>query len=222
MKDIQRLSQHRLIGLIDYLDNVRFISTPTKSCSSSLQILDGLDHTGSQFKEGLHVLRKLCGSRAILPTTYLVSGKLSISTTRIVKFSIYGKIYKGSLDDVDVCIKKPLENFWGGIRQVSYPHSVWLDCHALTSFEGTLQGGRDMEVPQSPEYCVLQGCHPKPRSTRVGVDALHGVETIYQEKSSCRLNRPREFITSCLQALPHPILSYSALPKGLVIFTRAT
>ena len=79
-----------------------------------------------------------------------------------------------------------------------------------------------MEVPQSPEYCALQGCHPQPPSTRVGMDALQRVERIYQGRSACRLNRPRELIPSRLQALPHPILSYSALPKGLVIFTRAT
>ena len=124
VKDIQCLSRHRLMELVDYLDNVRLISTPTKSCSSSPQILDGLDRTGSQFKEGLHALRKICGSRAILPATYLVSGKLSINTTRIVKFGIYGEIYKGSLDDADVCIKKPPRNLWESNRQVSCPHSI--------------------------------------------------------------------------------------------------
>ena len=164
MKDIQRLSRHRLVELTDHLGNVRLISTPTKSYSSSPQILDGLDRTGPQFKEGLHALRKLCGSRAILPATCLVSGKLSISTTRIDKC---GEIYKGSLGDTNVCIRRRVGDFWGNIERVSCPHSIWLDCHALTSFEGTLQGGRDMEVPQSPKYCVLQGCHPQPPSTRV-------------------------------------------------------
>ena len=220
MEDIQNLSRHRLMELIDYLDNVRLISTRTKSCSSSPQILDGLDRTGSQFKEGLHTLRKLCGSRVILPATCLVSGKLSISTT-IMIIPGYREIYKGSLGDADVYIKKYLEDR-PDIRQVSCPHSIWPDCHALTSFEGTLQGGRDVEVPQSPKYYVLQRCHPQPRSTRVGMDTLQGVEKICQGKSACRLNWPREFIPSRLEASPHPIFSCSALLKGLVIFTRAT
>ena len=162
MKDIQRLSRHRLVELTDHLDNVRLISTPTKSYSSSPQILDGLDRTGSQFREGLHVLRELCGSRAILPTTYLVSGSLSFSTTTMA-IPGYREIYKGSLGDADVCIKKlpmTVGNRPAKIRQVSRPHSRWLDRHALTDFGDALQGGRGVEVPQPPEYCVLQGCHP--------------------------------------------------------------
>ena len=100
--------------------------------------------------------------------------------------------------------------------------SIWLDRHALTSFEGTLQGGRDMEVPQSPEHCALQGCHPRPPSTRIGMDALQKFDKICQGKSACRLNRPREFIPSRLLASSYSVLSCSALPKGLVIFTHAT
>ena len=205
MKDIERLSRHKLVKLIDYLDNVRFISTPTKSCSSSSQILDGLDRTGSQFKEGLHALRKLCGSREIVPTTCLVSGKLSISTTIIVEPGAYGEIRKGSLDDADVCIKNRPNNLPDSIRKVSCPHNISLDCHALTSFEVSLQGGRDMEVPRSPKYCVLQGCHPQTPSTRVGMDTLQRVGRIYQGKSACRLDQSREFILPAYKL--HLILS---------------
>ena len=225
MGDIQRLSRHKLVELIDYLDNVRLISMASKSYSSSLQILDGLDRTGSQFRKGLYVLQELCIWRATLPTTYLVSGKLSFSNPMIAIPGGYRDRYKGSLSDADICIKIP----WmlpgdqvESIEPVSHPHTLWLDRHTLTSFEGILQGGRDVEVPQSPKYCALQGCHPQPPSTRVRMDALQTVEKIYQGKSACRLNRPREFIPSCLQASPHPILSCSALPKGLVIFTHAT
>ena len=223
MREIQRLSQHRLVELINYLDNVRFISMQFKSCSSSPQILDGLDRTGSQFGEGLYVLWKLCSSRATLPTTYLVSGTLSFNTPRIAIPSGDCDRYKGSLGDADVCIKVPRipRSQPRNIERVTHPHTLWLDCHALTSFEGILQGGRDVEVPQSPEYCALQGCHPQPPSTRVGMDALQRAERIYQKKSPCKLNRSREFIPSRLQAPPHPTLSCLALPEGLIIFTRA-
>ena len=150
----------------------------------------------------------------------LVSGKLSISTT-IMTIPGYREIYKGSLSDADVYIEKYLEDPPDIIRQVSCSHSIWPDCHALTSFEGTLQGGHDVEVPQSPKYHVLQRCHPQPPSTRVGMDKLQRVERICQGKSACRLNWPCEFIPSRPQASPHPIFSCSALPKGLVIFTCA-
>ena len=140
MRDIQRLSRHKLVEFIDYLDNVRLISMASKSCSSSLQILDGLDRTGSQFREGLHLLRELCGSWAVLPATYLVSGKLLFSTM-VRTINGYKEIYTGSLGDADVCIKKLPLTFWNvpaQIQRVSRPHSLWLDRHALTSFEGTL------------------------------------------------------------------------------------
>ena len=183
---------------MNYLDNVRLISTPTKSYSSSPQILDGLDRTGSQFKEGLHVLWELCDLWMILPATYLVPGKLSISTARIDKSGVYGEIYKGSLGDADVCIRKSPRYYLGRIRQVSCHRSIWLDCHALTSFEGTSRGGCDTEVPQSPKYCVLQGCHPQPPSTRVGMDTSQRIGRIYRGKLRCRLNQPRESIPSHL------------------------
>ena len=127
IKDLKRLSRHRLMGLIDYLDNVRFISMPSKPCSSSLQILDGLDRTGSQFREGLYVLRELCGSRAIVPATCLVSGKLSFSTTMITVSGESGEIYKGSLGDADVCIKRlgtTARNWPAKIRQVFRSQSL--------------------------------------------------------------------------------------------------
>ena len=127
IKDLQRLSQHKLMEFIDYLDNVRFISMPYKPCSSSLQILDGLDRTGSQFREGLYVLRELCGSRAIVPATYLVSGKLSFSTTIITMSGESGEIHKGSIGGVDFCIKKlgtTARNWPAKIRQVSRSQSL--------------------------------------------------------------------------------------------------
>ena len=140
MEDIQYLPQRKLVEVIDYLHDVGSIPMPSKSCSSSLQILDGLDRTGSQFREGLHLLRELCGSWAVLPATYLVSGKLSFSTM-VRTINGYKEIYTGSLGDADVCIKKLPLTFWNvpaQIQRVSRPHSLWLDRHALTSFEGTL------------------------------------------------------------------------------------
>ena len=123
-RDLQDLSQHKLVELIDYLDSVRLISTPTKSCSLSPQILDGLDRTGKQFRQGLHVLRGLCSSQAILPATYLMSGKLELSTRKTITYGGCGEIYKGFLGDADVCIKEYFDNSSGGIRQVSCPQSL--------------------------------------------------------------------------------------------------
>ena len=132
---LQSLPEGELVELIEYLDSVRFIPMPAESCSFPLQTLDGLDHTGSPFREGLHVLQEICSSRVILPATYEVSGELSFSTTEPVTSSVFNDIYKGSLDKVDVCIKRlrthedPAE-----AKQVFHPHNLLLDRHALTSF----------------------------------------------------------------------------------------
>ena len=127
MEGLRRLSQHKSVELIDYLDNVRFLPMPTESCSSSPQILGGLDRTGSQFREGLYMLREICSLQAILPTTYEVSGELVLSSTRPVASGGSSEIYKGSIGGADVCIKTSwmfTRNRPVHIQRVSYPHTL--------------------------------------------------------------------------------------------------
>ena len=123
--------------LIDHLDNVGFISTPTKSCSLPQQVLDNLDRTGSSFREGLHLLREICSSREILPATYEVTGELSLGAMKL-RFGRFRNIYKGSLGKVDVCIKRFPKHLDGDRLRVSgqvfHPHDLWPDRHALTNF----------------------------------------------------------------------------------------
>ena len=57
VEQLRSLSEDGLVDLIDYLDSVSFISTPIKSCSSSPQILDGLDRTSPPFRESLQIGR---------------------------------------------------------------------------------------------------------------------------------------------------------------------
>ena len=92
-----------MTGLVDYLNEVSFInSTPTKSCPSSSQILDGLNHTDSPFREGLHILQKICSLRAILPASCGVLGELSFSIMWPVSSCGTADVYKGSLNEVGV------------------------------------------------------------------------------------------------------------------------
>lgn len=224
VEGIQRLPKSKLVELIGYLDNVRPISTPTKSYSSSPQILDGLDHKGPSFEEGLHVLREICSSRAILPPTYNLGGKLSLNTIRQIISLRSTETYKGTLGNADVRIKRL--NIKGkderDIRQVFHPHNLWLALHALTSLGGTLLEDCGVEAPQSPEHCVLQGCHLQTLPDRVRMDTQRNFTSIRQEKYSCRFNQSCEFTPSYLQASPHPVLSCSMSPKVLITFTRAT
>ena len=101
---LELLPEGELAGLTDYLDDVWLFSTPAISRSSYPQILDGLDPTGSPFRKSLQVLRKVCSSRMILPSTYKVSDELSFTTTQPVEFGGFCDVYKGSLAGADVCI----------------------------------------------------------------------------------------------------------------------
>ena len=163
VEQLRSLSEDGLVDLIDYLDSVSFISTPIKSCSSSPQILDGLDRTSPPFRESLHVMREIYSPWAILPTTYGMPGKLSLSATELVDEAGFSDIYKKSFDGADFCIKR-LRIYTKDdptmIKWVSSPHNLWPYRHALTSSGGTLQRGCDVEVPRSPEHRALQRCHP--------------------------------------------------------------
>lgn len=147
---LQRLPEGQLVELIGYLDSVRFVSMPTISRSSRLQILDGLDRAGSPFREGLHVLQEICGSRAVLPATYDMPDKLSLNTNWVASDGS-SAIYKGSLGGADVRIKR-LRTY---TTQVPHFRDIWLDIHTLTSFGGILQGGCGVEIFESPEYCTI-------------------------------------------------------------------
>ena len=137
LDDLWLLQETELAGVVDYLDNVRFInSTLTEFCSSSPQILNGLDHTGSPFKEGLSVLRELCSSRAILPTSYKLPGELSFSTMWPVSSCGSADIYRGTLDEVDVCIKQlRIYINVAKFKQVPHSHNLQLDHHILIGFK---------------------------------------------------------------------------------------
>ena len=70
------------------------------------QILDNLDNRGSPFRKCLHLLQKICGSRAVLPSTYEVSGELLVTTTLPIAYGGFYDVYKGTLSGENVCIKR--------------------------------------------------------------------------------------------------------------------
>ncbi|KAF9789156.1 kinase-like domain-containing protein, partial [Thelephora terrestris] len=54
----------------------------------------------------LHVLKKICSSKRILPSAYEVSGKLSCDTAHPVAYGGFCDAYRGTLDLETVCIKR--------------------------------------------------------------------------------------------------------------------
>ena len=128
VEDLESLPEDELVELVDYLDNVRFISILTKPCSPTPQILDSLDHADLSFREGLHVLGKICSPREILPITCGVSDELRFDE-QLVEYGRFGDIYKGTLGRADVCIRRiraPSDLERAQVNQASSPHNLRL------------------------------------------------------------------------------------------------
>ena len=123
VEQLWSLPEDELAKTISYLNDVWVVSSSNASCSPLPQIVDGLDHTSSSFRKGLHTLRKICSSRTILPPTYELSEKLSFQTTQIVAFGGFCDVYKGSLAGADVCVKRLRISTTGGQEAVKkVPH----------------------------------------------------------------------------------------------------
>ena len=99
----------------------------------------------------------------ILPSTYEVSGELSYITNEPIAFGGFtSDVYKGYNGHENVCIKRLRTTSRGGqtfFEQVSHPHNLRPEHYVLTNPGGSFQGGSDLETPQPPEHCVVQGCH---------------------------------------------------------------
>jgi hypothetical protein len=102
---VQNLQGEDLVWLVDYLDKVRrHISLPHTPLNP-VQALDDLDPSGAASRKCLRELKKICGTRAILPTSHTVSS--GIIDTRLDLFAGggYGDVYTGTLGGSKVCVK---------------------------------------------------------------------------------------------------------------------
>ena len=124
VEQLKFLPEHELVELAGHLHDVWLISIPTTSHSSTPQILGVLDSRSSPFRKCLRVLQKVCSSRMILPSTYEVSGELSLTSTQPVAFGGFCDVHKGSLGGADVCIKRLRISTTGdraAVRRVTHP-----------------------------------------------------------------------------------------------------
>ena len=52
------------------------------------------------------MLRRVCGTRAILPTSYTVSSNLLSIDPELLASGGYGDVYQGTLNGLSVCIRR--------------------------------------------------------------------------------------------------------------------
>lgn len=125
---LQHLPEGELVGLISYLDEVRFNFIRNRSYSSPPQTLECLNQMGSPFRDCLHILRAVCSSRMVLPPTYEVSGTLSFGALVPAACGEFSNVYRGTLHMADVCIVRLRESLatdhWTTAKQVPHLHNI--------------------------------------------------------------------------------------------------
>jgi len=95
-----------LMELVDYLDKVGRRFSLLRSLLNLHQALNSLDPTIPTFQKCLRELRNICGSKMILPTSYMVSSKLLDISSRPVTSGSSADVYEGTLKNSKVCVKR--------------------------------------------------------------------------------------------------------------------
>ncbi|KAF9644320.1 kinase-like protein, partial [Thelephora ganbajun] len=90
MRCVENLQGNDLVWLVDYLDGA----------------LGVLDPSSPAFRKCLHKLRSICGTSAILPTSYTISSDLLDVSQDPFASGGYGDVYQGTLEGEKVCIKR--------------------------------------------------------------------------------------------------------------------
>ena len=103
---LSNLQGSQLTQLVDFLDEVRpsplaFVQLTKRT----VQILDVGPIADDVLRRCLHKLRTICSRRAILPSSYTISGDLARVGDHPVAFGGFSDVWKGTHNDTNVCIK---------------------------------------------------------------------------------------------------------------------
>ena len=103
---VPNLQDDDLVWLVDYLDKVPRRKAIPRSYLKLSQALDGLDPSSRASRKCVRELRSICGTSAILPTSYALSSDLlNIDPAPFIGGG-YGDVHHGTLDGSRVCIKR--------------------------------------------------------------------------------------------------------------------
>ena len=106
MQSVPKLQNDDLVWLVDYLDKVRCCAVLTNPSLRPAQTLGSLNPSGPSFRKCLRELRKICGTKMILPISYILSSPLLNIDRQLSVSGGFSDIYKGSLDGSTVCVKR--------------------------------------------------------------------------------------------------------------------
>jgi len=140
--------------LVDYLDEVHHRVALPCSPIKPAQALDGLPPSSPAFRKCLRELRGICGTGAILPTSYTLSSRLNVNSDPFASGG-YGDVYHGKVDGSRVCVKRvrmytkedPKKTTKVCYRRFCFPRPP-----SLTEPTGLLQGSRDVETLETSKH----------------------------------------------------------------------
>ena len=94
------------VWLIEYLDEVRRRTAIPHSPPMQAQVLDFLDPSSPASRKCLRELRIMCGTRAIIPASYMLPPQLLEISSIPFAYGCSCDVYRGTFDGLEVCIKR--------------------------------------------------------------------------------------------------------------------
>ena len=172
-----------LVWLVDYLDEVRRCVALPLSPFKSAQALGDLDPSSSTSRTCLRELRNICGTRAILPTSYTLSPDLLTIGPNPFASGSYGDVYEGTLDGSRVCTKRARVYAQDGPRKTT---KVRLRCRPLlcppllTKLADVPPRGHCVETLGTPKRTTPAGDYYHSFPVRFELDVWRGPARIHQ------------------------------------------
>jgi hypothetical protein len=138
-----------------------------------VQALDSLDPASYGFRKCLRELRHICGTKTILPTSYILSSSLLNIGRHPVASGGPGDVYEGTLNGLKVCVKRIRVYSRDGpkkVAKVRYRHDSFPCLPTLTRTTDALSRGSGVETLGPPKHRPPPRHHFHSPSACLGVD----------------------------------------------------
>ena len=207
-----------VVWLVDYLDEVcRRVALPCSPLKPA-QALGGLDPGSTAARRCLRELRNICGASAILPTSYTLPSHLLNIDHDPFDSGGFGDVYKGTLGDSRVCIKRVRmysKDGSQGAAKVRYCRRRFPCLSSPINYTDLLPRGRNLEAFNPPKYPTPPRYNLHAPSTRFELDVWWGPTGIYRKEHRCRPARACRFPCCCALSHAYSCYQLSDVASGL-------
>jgi len=159
------------------------------SALTPAQVLDDLGMSGAASRKCLRELRRMCGTRGILPTSYTLSSHALHIDLEPFASGSYGDVFRGVLEGSRVCVKRVRVYTRNGPQKTAgvCRRLRRLPCSlSLTILADLLSRGRDMETLDAPKYPPTTRHYHNSPPTHFRVDAWRGLAGVHQNEPRYR------------------------------------